>query len=279
MAIVLEKVSYSYQEGTPFEGQALFDVDLQIVDKSFTAIIGHTGSGKSTLLQLLKGLILPNNGRISYKGHVIDASSKLKDATFLRKEIGMVFQFPESQLFAETVLKDVAFGPINFGMDRREAEEVAKESLTQLGIGPELFEKSPFELSGGQMRRVALAGILAMKPEILILDEPTAGLDPASRKEFMQLFKKLHQEGLTIVLVTHLMDDVAEYADWTYVMKKGRVAASGKPRDLFQDVEMMEALQVGVPQVTSLAGRLKARGIPMERLPIRVEEFAEVFHG
>lgn len=279
MGITFEQVSYSYQEGTPFEGQALFDIDLQIVDKSFTAIIGHTGSGKSTLLQLLKGLMLPTKGRILVDGQVLDASSKVKDAKVLRQKVGLVFQFPESQLFAETVLKDVAFGPINYGMDPDQAEKLARQSLLQLGIAEDLFEKSPFELSGGQMRRVALAGILAMQPEILILDEPTAGLDPASRREFMSLFKDLHASGMTLVLVTHLMDDVADYADWVYVLQNGKLAASGRPEELFQDLDAMQQLQLGVPKVTALAANLRERGLKMDRLPIRMEELVEVLNG
>ena len=279
MAINLKQVSFTYQAGTPFEGPALFDIDLQIVDKSFTAIIGHTGSGKSTLLQLLNALNVPSKGQVTIGPQTITPTSKNKDIKQVRKKVGLVFQFPESQVFDETVLKDVAFGPQNFGVSKEEAEELAKEKLALVGISEELFERSPFELSGGQMRRVAIAGILAMEPEVLVLDEPTAGLDPAGRKELMQLFKDLHKSGLTLVLVTHLMDDVADFADFVYIMEKGHVLRWGEPRDIFQDVAFMESIQLGVPKVTKFAQRLVERGLNLPRLPIRLEELKELLYG
>lgn len=190
MGIDLQEVSYTYQAGTPFEGRALFGVDLEIVDGSYTALIGHTGSGKSTILQLLNGLNVPTEGRVVIDDVVITATSENKDIKQVRKKVGLVFQFPESQVFDETVLKDVAFGPQNFGVSQEEAETIAREKLALVGIDESLFERSPFELSGGQMRRVAIAGILAMEPSILVLDEPTAGLDPAGRQELMDIFKK-----------------------------------------------------------------------------------------
>ncbi|HHJ7378451.1 TPA: ATP-binding cassette domain-containing protein, partial [Streptococcus pyogenes] len=196
------------------------------------------------------------------------------------KHVGLVFQFPESQLFEETVLKDVAFGPQNFGVSPEEAEALAREKLALVGISENLFEKNPFELSGGQMRRVAIAGILAMQPKVLVLDEPTAGLDPKGRKELMTIFKKLHQSGMTIVLVTHLMDDVANYADFVYVLDKGKIILSGKPKTIFQQVSLLEKKQLGVPKVTKLAQRLVDRGIPISSLPITLEELREVLkHG
>lgn len=279
MAINLKQVSFTYQAGTPFEGPALFDIDLQIVDKSFTAIIGHTGSGKSTLLQLLNALNVPSKGQVTIGKQTITPTSKNKDIKQVRKKVGLVFQFPESQVFDETVLKDVAFGPQNFGVSKEDAEKLAKEKLALVGISEELFERSPFELSGGQMRRVAIAGILAMEPEVLVLDEPTAGLDPAGRKELMQLFKDLHKSGLTLVLVTHLMDDVANFADVVYIMEKGRVLRWGEPRDIFQDVAFMESIQLGVPKVTKFAQRLVERGLNIPRLPIRLEELKELLYG
>ena len=278
MAINLKQVSFTYQAGTPFEGPALFDIDLQIVDKSFTAIIGHTGSGKSTLLQLLNALNVPSKGQVTIGKQTITPTSKNKDIKQVRKKVGLVFQFPESQVFDETVLKDVAFGPQNFGVSKEDAEKLAKEKLALVGISEELFERSPFELSGGQMRRVAIAGILAMEPEVLVLDEPTAGLDPAGRKELMQLFKDLHKSGLTLVLVTHLMDDVANFADVVYIMEKGRVLRWGEPRDIFQDVAFMESIQLGVPKVTKFAQRLVERGLNIPRLPIRLEELKELLY-
>lgn len=280
MGIHLQEVSYTYQAGTPFEGRALFGVDLEIVDGSYTALIGHTGSGKSTILQLLNGLNIPTSGSVIVDDMVINATSDKKGIKQVRKKVGLVFQFPESQVFDETVLKDVAFGPQNFGISQEEAEKIAREKLALVGISEDLFERSPFELSGGQMRRVAIAGILAMEPNVLVLDEPTAGLDPAGRQELMDIFKQLHANGMTIVLVTHLMDDVANYADWVYVMEKGKLIRSGKPRDVFQEVEFLETIQLGVPKITKFAANLERRGFVLERLPVTIKEFAEVMsHG
>lgn len=280
MGIHLQEVSYTYQAGTPFEGRALFGLDLEIVDGSYTALIGHTGSGKSTILQLLNGLNIPTSGSVIVDDMVINATSDKKGIKQVRKKVGLVFQFPESQVFDETVLKDVAFGPQNFGISQEEAEKIAREKLALVCISEELFERSPFELSGGQMRRVAIAGILAMEPNVLVLDEPTAGLDPAGRQELMDIFKQLHANGMTIVLVTHLMDDVANYADWVYVMEKGKLIRSGKPRDVFQEVEFLETIQLGVPKITKFAANLERRGFVLERLPVTIKEFAEVMsHG
>lgn len=280
MGIHLQEVSYTYQAGTPFEGRALFGLDLEIVDGSYTALIGHTGSGKSTILQLLNGLNIPTSGSVIVDDMVINATSDKKGIKQVRKKVGLVFQFPESQVFDETVLKDVAFGPQNFGISQEEAEKIAREKLALVCISEELFERSPFELSGGQMRRVAIAGILAMEPNVLVLDEPTAGLDPAGRQELMDIFKQLHANGMTIVLVTHLMDDVANYADWVYVMEKGKLIRSGKPRDVFQEVEFLETIKLGVPKITKFAANLERRGFVFERLPVTIKEFAEVMsHG
>ena len=210
---------------------------------------------------------------------LITSTSKNKDIRQIRKQVGLVFQFAENQIFEETVLKDVAFGPQNFGVSEEDAEQIAREKLALVGIDESLFNRSPFELSGGQMRRVAIAGILAMEPAILVLDEPTAGLDPLGRKELMNLFKKLHQSGMTIVLVTHLMDDVAEYANQVYVMEKGRLVKGGKPSDVFQDVVFMEEVQLGVPKITAFCKRLADRGVAFKRLPIKIEEFKESLNG
>ena len=279
MGIILENVSYTYQEGTPFASAALSDVSLSIEDGSYTAIIGHTGSGKSTILQLLNGLLVPTKGSVRVFDTLITPTSVNKQIRQIRKQVGLVFQFAENQIFEETVLKDVAFGPQNFGVSVEEAEAIAREKLALVGIDESLFERSPFELSGGQMRRVAIAGILAMEPSILVLDEPTAGLDPIGRKELMALFKKLHQDGITIVLVTHLMDDVAEFADQVYVMEKGKLVKGGKPSLVFQNVEFMEKIQLGVPKITRFAQRLVDRGISFEQLPITIEEFKEFING
>ena len=279
MGIALENVSFTYQEGTPLASTALSDVSLTIEDGSYTALIGHTGSGKSTILQLLNGLLVPSQGSVRVFDTFITSASKNKDIRQIRKQVGLVFQFAENQIFEETVLKDVAFGPQNFGVSEEDAEQIAREKLALVGIDESLFDRSPFELSGGQMRRVAIAGILAMEPAILVLDEPTAGLDPLGRKELMNLFKKLHQSGMTIVLVTHLMDDVAEYANQVYVMEKGRLVKSGKPSDVFQDVVFMEEMQLGVPKITAFCKRLADRGVSFKRLPIKIEEFKESLNG
>ena len=279
MGIALENVSFTYQEGTPLASTALSDVSLTIEDGSYTALIGHTGSGKSTILQLLDGLLVPSQGSVRVFDTLITSNSKNKDIRQIRKQVGLVFQFAENQIFEETVLKDVAFGPQNFGVSEEDAEQIAREKLALVGIDESLFNRSPFELSGGQMRRVAIAGILAMEPAILVLDEPTAGLDPLGRKELMNLFKKLHQSGMTIVLVTHLMDDVAEYANQVYVMEKGRLVKGGKPSDVFQDVVFMEEVQLGVPKITAFCKRLADRGVSFKRLPIKIEEFKESLNG
>ena len=279
MGIALENVSFTYQEGTPLASTALSDVSLTIEDGSYTALIGHTGSGKSTILQLLNGLLVPSQGSVRVFDTLITSTSKNKDIRQIRKQVGLVFQFAENQIFEETVLKDVAFGPQNFGVSEEDAEQIAREKLALVGIDESLFDRSPFALSGGQMRRVAIAGILAMEPAILVLDEPTAGLDPLGRKELMNLFKKLHQSGMTIVLVTHLMDDVAEYANQVYVMEKGRLVKGGRPSDVFQDVVFMEEVQLGVPKITAFCKRLADRGVSFKRLPIKIEEFKESLNG
>lgn len=280
MGISLENVSYTYQSGTPFERRALFDMTVTIKDGSYTAFIGHTGSGKSTIMQLLNGLYLPTSGQVKVDDTIINSQSKNKEIKPIRKKVGLVFQFPESQLFAETVLEDIAFGPQNFGVSKEEAEQRALESLRLVGLSDELRDQNPFDLSGGQMRRVAIAGILTMQPDILVLDEPTAGLDPQGRKELMSLFKQLHLSGITIVLVTHLMDDVADYATAVNVMEKGRLVLSGTPKDVFQKVAFLKEKQLGVPKITEFALQLQEKGYSFESLPITIEEFVEVLvHG
>ena len=224
-------------------------------------------------------MLVPNQGSVKVGSTVITADSVNKDIKQVRKKVGLVFQFPESQVFDETVLKDVAFGPQNFGVSKEEAEALAREKLHLVGISEDLFNRSPFELSGGQMRRVAIAGILAMEPDILVLDEPTAGLDPSGRKELMRLFEELHRAGMTIVLVTHLMDDVANFADTVYVLDKGRVVKSGQPAQVFQDLDFMESIQLGVPKITKFAHELAEKGMTFSHYPITIEEFKEILHG
>ena len=233
MDIRFEKVSYVYQPNTPFEQRALYDIDLSIKEGSYTALVGHTGSGKSTLLQHLNALLKPTEGQVKIGDRMITPTTDNKNLKPVRKKVGIVFQFPGAQLFEETV----AFGPKNFGASDEEAFVLAKENLKLVGLDEEYLERSPFELSGGQMRRVAIAGVLAMEPEILVLDEPTAGLDPLGRKEMMEMFLRLHREkNMTIVLVTHLMDDVANFADYVYVLEKGHVVKHGTPQAVFADV-------------------------------------------
>ena len=276
MPINFDKVTYTYQPNTPFESRALFEIDLDIIDGSFTALVGHTGSGKSTLLQQLNALLLPTSGTVTVDDTIIKSTSKGKEVKPVRKKVGVVFQFPETQLFDETVLKDVAFGPQNFGVSKADAEATAREKLRLVGISDDLFDRSPFELSGGQMRRVAIAGILAMNPSVLVLDEPTAGLDPKSRINMMRLFESIHASGVTLILVTHLMDDVADYADMMYVLEKGRIIKSGQPRELFQDVNFMTTHQLGVPKATQFAMLLHARGQHFEQLPITRAELVNL---
>ena len=275
MELSLKNVSYTYQAGTPFERQALFDVSLSIKEKSYTAIIGHTGSGKSTLMHLLNGLNLPTEGEVIVGDTHITSMSKNKDIKSVRQKVGLVFQFPESQLFEETVLKDVAFGPQNFGVPKEKAEDLARQKLELVGISPDLHDKNPFDLSGGQMRRVAIAGILAMEPKVLVLDEPTAGLDPKGRLELMTLFHDLHQKGQTIILVTHVMDDVANYADTVYALEAGKILLAGSPCDVFQQVDFLEEKQLGVPKITKFSQALVKKGLQLDKLPITLEAFME----
>lgn len=248
MDIIFDKVGFAYSAGTPFESRALYDVDLHIPEKSYTALIGHTGSGKSTVTQHLNALLKPTEGTVTIGDRVITRQTSNKNLKFLRKKVGIVFQFPESQLFEETIAKDIAFGPMNFGVSEEEALQKAKEVLPLVGLDETFLDKSPFDLSGGQMRRVAIAGVLAMEPEVLVLDEPTAGLDPVGRREIMGMFYRLHREkGISIVLVTHQMDDVAAYANHVIIMEKGTVVKSGTPEEIFQDARFLQEKQLGLP--------------------------------
>ncbi|MCG7343270.1 energy-coupling factor ABC transporter ATP-binding protein [Sporosarcina sp. ACRSL] len=249
MDISLQQVGYSYAKGTPFEKRALHEVNASIKSGSYTAIIGHTGSGKSTLLLHLNGLLKPTEGIVRIGDVSITADTKAKELKQTRRNVGIVFQFPEHQLFEETVEKDIMFGPLNFGIPEEEARQRAHELIRLLGLPEDVAQKSPFDLSGGQMRRVAIAGVLAFKPSILILDEPTAGLDPRGRKEIMELFHKLHEEeGLTTILVTHSMEDAARYADQIIVMHEGRSVMAGTPEEVFGDVDTLKSFRLGLPR-------------------------------
>ncbi|WP_277631149.1 energy-coupling factor ABC transporter ATP-binding protein [Atopococcus tabaci] len=276
MDIVFDKVGYTYQKGTPFQSRALYDIDLTIKEGSYTAIVGHTGSGKSTLLQHLNALRKPTEGTVTIGDRVIASETENKNLKGLRKKVGIVFQFPESQLFDETVAKDIAFGPKNFGASEEEGREIAERMLPLVGLDESFLETSPFDLSGGQMRRVAIAGVLAMKPDVLVLDEPTAGLDPKGRREIMDMFYRLHKEqGLTIVLVTHQMDDVAYYADHMIVLEKGTVMKEGDPREIFRDADWLKSKQLGVPSAVEFANQIQKQfGWSFSTLPLTTDELA-----
>ncbi len=277
MSIQAKKLNYIYQIGTPLEHVALKDVSINIEDGSYTAIVGHTGSGKSTLLQHLNGLLKPTSGEISINGYTIDNTTKNKELGKLRKEVGFVFQFPEAQLFEETVLKDIAFAPKNFGKSEDEAEKIAREKAKLVALPEEVLEKSPFELSGGQMRRVAIAGILAMEPKVLVLDEPTAGLDPEGRHQMMEMFNRLHKdENLTIILVTHQMNDVAEYADHVIVLESGKVIADSTPKELFSNPEWLKNHHLNLPQTTDFAYKLFDKlDLSKHSIPLQSEELTD----
>lgn len=260
MSIKVENISFTYDKKTPNSYEALKNVSLEIKDHSFTGIVGHTGSGKSTLVQMLNGLLMPNEGRIIVDNFVLEGGKKKpKNIRELRKHVGLVFQFPEYQLFEETVEKDVAFGPKNFGASLEESLKKAHETLGLLGLGESYYQRSPFELSGGEKRKVALAGILAIGPEILILDEPTAGLDPKSAKEVMALIAKLHDEGKTIVVITHDMDLLFRYCDHAILLKDGKVEFDGNPDDLFDGD--LDNLSIEVPKMYEFFQVLKSHGV------------------
>ena len=271
MSMELQHVTHIYGEGTTFAKKALDDVNIKIEDGEFVGIIGHTGSGKSTLIQHFNGLLRPSDGKVLYRGN--DIFSPDFPLRSMRGKVGLVFQYPEYQLFETSVIKDVAFGPKNQGLNEKEALERAKEALIMAGLNEEHWEKSPFELSGGQKRRAAIAGVLAMEPEMLILDEPTAGLDPKGRNElFDQICQLREQKGMTIVLVSHCMEDVAEHVDRLIAMQKGRVLFDGTTRDVFTHVKELEEAELAVPEVTYLMRDLKARGIPVRTDVITLEE-------
>ncbi|MCY7537744.1 energy-coupling factor ABC transporter ATP-binding protein [Bacillus pumilus] len=277
MDITIKELEHRYQMKTPFERLALYDVNASIQEGSYVAVIGHTGSGKSTLLQHLNGLLKPTKGSIALGDTVLQANKKQKDLKSLRKKVGIVFQFPEHQLFEETILKDICFGPMNFGVPQEKAEAKAKEMLKLVGLPESLLSRSPFELSGGQMRRVAIAGVLAMGPEVLVLDEPTAGLDPRGRKEIMDMFYELHQKAnLTTILVTHSMEDAAHYADQMIVMHKGTVKATGTPRELFANRTDMSSFGLDLPETIKFQQTVEEKlGITFPRPLLTMDEMAE----
>ena len=275
MSITVENLTYTYSNGLPNETRALEDVSFQLEPGEFAAVIGHTGSGKSTLMQQLNGLLRPDSGKITVgEVCITDPSTKM---TEVRRKVGLVFQYPEYQLFEETVAKDVAFGPKQVGMTGEELERVVEESIRLTGLDyEEVKERSPFELSGGQKRRVAIAGVLAMKPEILILDEPTAGLDPSAHRDVLKLIRRIHrQERMTILLVSHNMGDIAELADRVLVMNRGKLVMNGTPAEVFSRGEPLWEMGLGLPPATEFMERLKERMPGIDAAQLSIEDAAK----
>ena len=272
MSIVIEHQNYVYMQGGPYETRALDDVSLTIHDGEFIGLIGHTGSGKSTLVQHLNGLILPPSGKITVDG--MDLADKNTDKRAIHRRVGLVFQYPENQLFEETVAKDIAFGPKNLGLDEAEIDRRVRTAMRRVALDyDKLSQRSVFELSGGQMRRVAIAGVLAMEPQTLVLDEPCAGLDPRGREEILGLISDLHREsGATIVMVSHSMDDVAALAERVIVMNHGKVAMDGTPREIFSRGEELRAIGLDVPQAVELAQKLREKGFDVPEGIYKIEE-------
>ena len=274
MSLILDHVNHIYGEDTNLAVAALRDINLVIPDGQFIGLIGHTGSGKSTLVQHLNGLLNPTHGSIYFNGQ--DISDKDFNKKELRSKVGLVFQYPEHQLFEVTVFQDVCFGPKNLGLSQKEVEIRAYTALKQAGVKEEQFYQSPFDLSGGQKRRVAIAGVLAMQPEVLILDEPTAGLDPKGRDEILGQIKKLQKEtGITVILVSHSMEDVAEYVDRIIVMNKGAVMFDDVPKEVFKQYEALEEIGLAAPQVTYIVNRLKKEGFPVDTNVTTIAEAKE----
>ena len=277
MSIELKNVTYTYSQGTAYESHALKDINLVIPDGQFIGVIGHTGSGKSTLIQHFNALIQPTSGQILYNGEDVWAENYNRRA--LRSEVGLVFQYPEHQLFEIDVFTDVCFGPKNLGLPKEEVERRAYEALRLVGLKEKNFKKSPFELSGGQKRRVAIAGILAMEPDVLVLDEPTAGLDPKGRDDILDQVKRLHEERhITVILVSHSMEDVARYVDRIIVMNKGQVRFDGVPREVFRHYRELEEIGLAAPQVTYLMHDLAAAGWEVDGDATTVEEAADAIY-
>lgn len=268
MSIKFNDVFYTYQPNSPFKSEALRGINLEIEDGSFTCVVGHTGSGKSTLVQQLNGLLIPTSGSVEVNGFTVQKKHKsLRNLHDLRKEVGIVFQFARYQLFEETVESDVAFGPMNFRVKKEEALKIAHKCLETVGIDESLFKRSPFELSGGQKRRVAIAGILALEPKILVLDEPTAGLDPKGAREILKLFKNLNENGTTIILVTHDVNVVFEYATDVIVMNEGKVELHCKPEDLFK--ENVEKYSLETPLIQKTVNLCLEKGLKIDPAKIR----------
>ncbi|MGI6200995.1 MAG: energy-coupling factor transporter ATPase [Christensenellales bacterium] len=274
MSIVIEQLNYTYSAGSPFQSDALVDINLELPDGLLIGLMGHTGSGKSTLVQHLNGLIKPTSGRIFVQG--VEITAKDADKRALRQKVGLVFQYPEYQLFEETVAKDIAYGPHNLGLDAATIAERVDEAMGMVGLDLSLKERSPLDLSGGQRRRVAIAGVLAMRPEILVLDEPTAGLDPRGRDEILGLVRDYHAktQGM-VIMVSHSMDDMARMADLLVVMNHGRVAMQGTPREIFSQSEQLRQIGLGVPAVVRLGDMLRERGVPVPKDVLTIQEMEQ----
>jgi len=272
MSIKIENLNHIYMKGTPFEKKALDDISLEIAEGEFVALIGHTGSGKSTLIQHINGLLKPDGGRIFIDGE--DITARKMNLSHIRKKVGLVFQYAEYQLFEETIEKDIAFGPGNLGLGDDEINKRVRKTMEIVGLDYETFkDKSPFELSGGQKRRVAIAGVVAMEPKVLILDEPTAGLDPKGRDDILYQIKELHRRlGITVILVSHSMEDVAKVADRIIVMDDGKNILDGKPGVIFKEVETLERVGLAVPQVTYLVKKLNEAGFSISEEVFTIEQ-------
>ena len=279
MSITFKEVEHIYSENTPFAYHALKVVNLKITDQSFTAIIGQTGSGKSNLIQHINALLLPTSGSINIDEYLITATDKPSKLKPLRKKAGLVFQFPEYQLFEETIEKDIIFGPMNFGVSEEEAKKIAHNVLKTVGLDESYLNKSPFDLSGGQKRRVAIAGILAMNPDILILDEPTAGLDPQGTNEMMSLFKRINESGKTIILVTHDMNHVLQYCDEVVVMNHGKVEKHDTVTNVFKDSEYLNSLGIDLPIITNFIIKLNNQGFNLDSSINNIEQLIAAIGG
>lgn len=281
MSLTVNDVWYTYQEGTPNESNALQGINLTINKGEFLGIVGHTGSGKSTLIQHLNGLLKPSKGQVLVDGLELHSKENKKNLREIRMKVGIVFQYPEYQLFEETVEKDIAFGPKNLGLEEKEIKQRVKKAMKLMNLDYQaLKDVSPFDLSGGQKRKVAIAGVLAMEPEYLILDEPAAGLDPKGREEFLELINHLHKEGLTVIMVSHSMDDIARYAQRMVVLHQGKLVLEGKPQEVFTHVEELESMGLSVPTLTKLLHALKAKGLPVNTELIEIQQIkAEILRA
>ena len=271
MSIEFKNVDYIYAPETPFQTQGLADISFKIKSGSFVAIAGHTGSGKSTLMQHFDGLLLPSSGAVNIDDKTITSNTSSKSLKEIRKKVGLVFQFPESQLFEETVLKDVMFGPLNFGFSEQKAKEQAIEWIEKVGLSEQVMNKSPFELSGGQMRRVAIAGVMAYEPDILCLDEPAAGLDPEGQKQMFDIFKNYQQEGHTVILISHNMDDISQYADDMLVLEHGRLIKHASPKKVFSDPNWVKEHFLDEPATSKFARELEKGGFQFSKMPLTID--------